>query len=71
MDPMLKFNRADLRISDDCYNFILCYNAKHDTHRGFMHALNHLNERIVRKYEELSLQIPYPTTKFISTVNES
>ena len=71
VDPMLKFNRADLRISDDCYNFILCYTAKHDTHRGFMHALNYLNERIIRKYEELSLQIPYPTTKFISTVNES
>ncbi len=70
-DPMLKFNAAHLRISDDCYNFILCYKAQHDTHRGFMHALNHLNERIIRKYEELSLQIPYPTTKFISTVNES
>ena len=70
-DPMLKFNGAHLRISDDCYNFILLYKANHDTHGGFMNALDHLNERIIRKYEELSLQIPYPTKRFISTVNDS
>ncbi len=70
-DPMLEFDGAHLRISDDCYNFILLYVAKHDTYGGFLHALDHLNERIIRKYEELSLKMPYPTTKFITTVNES
>jgi MscS family membrane protein len=70
-DPMLEFDGAHLRISDDCYNFILLYVAKHDTYGGFLHALDHLNTRIIRKYEELSLKMPYPTTKFITTVNES
>ena len=68
---MLEFDGAHLRISDDCYNFILLYVAKHDTYGGFLHSLDHLNERIIRKYEELSLKMPYPTTKFITTVNES
>lgn len=70
-DPMLEFNGAYLSISDDSYNFFLYFADKHDTYGGFLHALQHLNERIIRKYEELSLQIPYPTAKFITAVNES
>ncbi len=54
-----------LYISDYSYDFILELNGTHDTFDAFEYGISQFNQKLIQKFNELNIEIPYPTEKAV------
>ena len=65
-DSALQYDAAYLTVSEYCYEYTLNIIGKHTNYYSFKDSIDALNQRLIGKYAELSLQIPYPTAVELS-----
>ena len=54
-----------LYIFDFYYDFILELNGTHNTCDGFEYGISQFNQKLIQKFNELNIEIPYPTEKAV------
>jgi len=65
-DNNFKFEAMNLLyISDFSYDYILELNGSHNTLDGFENGISKFNQKLIQKFNELNIQIPYPTERNI------
>ena len=65
-DNNFKFEAMNLLyISDFSYDYILELNGSHNTLDGFENGISKFNQKLIQKFNELNIQIPYPTERKI------
>ena len=65
-DNNFKFEAMNLLyISDFSYDYILELNGSHNTLDGFENGISKFNQKLIQKFNELNIEIPYPTERKI------
>ena len=65
-DNNFKFEAMNLLyISDFSYDYILELNGSHNTLDGFENGISKFNQKLIQKFNELNIEIPYPTERNI------
>ena len=65
-DKNFEFDAMNLlNISDFSYDYILELNGKHNTLDAVENGINQFNQKLIQKFNELNIQIPYPTARKI------
>ena len=65
-DKNFEFDAMNLlNISDFSYDYILELNGKHNTLDAFENGISQFNQKLIQKFNELNIQIPYPTERKI------
>ena len=63
-DKKFKFEGMNLLyISDFSYDYILELNGSHNTLDAFEKGISQFNQKLIHKFNELNIEIPYPTEK--------
>ena len=65
-DKDFEFEQMNLlNISDFSYDYILELNGRHNTLDAFENGISQFNQKLIQKFSELDIQIPYPTERRI------
>ena len=65
-DKNFEFDAMNLlNISDFSYDYILELNGRHNTLDAFENGISQFNQKLIQKFSELNIEIPYPTERKI------